>query len=182
MRQRQACTPIVGWLTGLMLLTGSLSGWSVRQSFAAQESFEVSATVTPGCLVQGGSAQGSRWGTLDFGTHSALSRDVVTTALNPSETIRLQCTRGLSLSMSVNEGRHYANGIRQLQGTGGAAVAYRLYSTSALSNELLPGQAISLTAPADGADLRLPIYGRLQLSPDDSPGTYTDQLIVTLSW
>lgn len=54
--------------------------------------------------------------------------------------------------------------------------------TSALSNELLPGQAISLTAPADGADLRLPIYGRLQLSPDDSPGTYTDQLIVTLSW
>ncbi|WP_165814154.1 Csu type fimbrial protein [Kushneria phyllosphaerae] len=157
-------------------------GWSVPKCYAAQESFEVSATVTPGCLVQGGSAQGSRWGVLDFGTHSALSSAVVTTALTPSETIRLQCTRGLSLSMSVNQGQHYGGGARQLQSTGGAAVPYRLYSTSAMDNELLPGQAVSLTAPDDGVDVQLPIYGRLQLSPEDPPGSYTDQLIVTLSW
>lgn len=182
MRKRQACPPVVAWLPGLILIGGCLTGWPVRQCLAAQESFEVSAIVTPGCLVQGGSAQGSRWGTLDFGTHSALSSAVVTTALTPSNTIRLQCTRGLSLSMSVGQGQHYIDGTRQLQSAEGASVGYRLYSTSALSDELLPGQAISLTAPADGADLQLPIHGRLQLSPEDPPGSYTDQLIVTLSW
>ncbi|GHC25719.1 polyketide synthase [Kushneria pakistanensis] len=165
-------------LIGLCLML-----WHAQESpAAAQDNFEVSATVMPGCLVQGGSARGSRWGVLDFGTHSALSSPVVTTALLPSDTIRLQCTKGLTLSMSINQGQHYSDGLRQLQNAGGAAVPYRLYSTSALSNELLPGQAMSLAAPNDGTDLQLPIYGRLQLRPDDPPGRYTDQLIVTLSW
>lgn len=178
MRRRQICTPIVAVLLGI----GGCLGGGVRQGLAAQERFEVSAIVTPGCHVQGGSLQGSRWGVLDFGTHSALVGRMITAALTPSETIRLQCTRGLSLSMSVNEGRHYVEGIRQLQNANGTGVAYRLYSNSALSHELLPGQEVSLAAPENGNELQLPIYGRLQLSPDTSPGTYTDQLIVTLSW
>ncbi|SFC72474.1 Spore coat protein U (SCPU) domain-containing protein [Kushneria avicenniae] len=153
-----------------------------QYSHAAQESFDVSAIVTPGCLVQGGSAQGGRWGVLDFGRHSALSQAVVTTSLTPSESIRLQCTRGLSLSMSVNQGQHYNSGTRQLQNAEGGQVGYRLYSDSARSDELLPGQATSLMAPEDGTDLQLPLYGRLQLGPNVPPGTYTDQLVVTLSW
>lgn len=182
MRRRQGFPLLLARSMGLIMIAGGLIGWPEKRGCAAQENFEVSATVTPGCLVQGGSAQGSRWGVLDFGTHSALSSQVVTTSLIPSETIRLRCTRGLSLSMSVNQGQHYSNGTRQLQNASGAGVAYRLYGTSALNSELLPGQAIALAAPDDGADLQLPIHARLQLSPDDPPGSYTDQLIVTLTW
>lgn len=53
--------------------------------------FEVSATISAGCLVVGGV---TTYGVLDFGTRSALATGVVGTSLGGT-TVTFQCTPGL---------------------------------------------------------------------------------------
>ena len=70
-------------------------------SAVTSQSFQVSATIIPGCLIVGGS---SNYGALTYGGHSALATSTVTAALTGGVT--LQCTPGVTLSMSVDGGQH----------------------------------------------------------------------------
>ena len=78
-------------------------------SAVVNQSFQVSATITPGCLIVGG---GANYGTLAYGSYSALATSTVTAALTGGVT--LQCTPGVALSMSVDGGLYSSTG-RNLQ-------------------------------------------------------------------
>lgn len=67
---------------------------------ATTATFQVSATVTSGCLVVGG---GSNYGALNFGTFAALATGTVTAQLSANP-VTLQCTPGITLSMQVGGG------------------------------------------------------------------------------
>ena len=145
---------------------------------ATSSSFEVSASIVPGCLVQSGTQV---FGVLDFGTHSALARGAVSASLGGTG-VRLRCTPGVLLSMSLDAGQHAVAGVRHLQRVGaGQRLAYQLYRDAGLSQVVGVGQALSLIY-SDPNAIALPLYGRLQLPGDLPAGQYSDAVQVTLTW
>lgn len=149
--------------------------------------FDVSATITAGCLVDGLGSSGNagRIGGLDFGVDSTFSTATHTATTTSGQSIRLRCTPGANLMMSIDGGGHAAAGVRNLQsGANSAArIAYSLCRDAGCAQPISIGT--SYAVPVSGAnseDVRLPIYGRLTLPGARPPGIYADTLTVTLTW
>lgn len=143
---------------------------------ATSQSFQVSATVTAGCLVVGGV---SNYGGLNFGSRSALATGPVQVALTGG--VQLQCTPGVTLNMSVDGGQYNSGGRNMQLTTGSNRVAYQLFRDAAFSQSLGIGQTVPV-AYSDANNIRLPIYGQVQLPGNQPGGTYSDVLQVQLSW
>ncbi|AZE89997.1 Csu type fimbrial protein [Pseudomonas orientalis] len=145
-------------------------------SAVTSQSLQVSATVTPGCLIVG---VGSNYGALTYGSFSALATGTVTAALTGGVT--LQCTPGVALSMSVDGGLHSATGRNLQLNSGSARVAYQLFRDAAFSQSLGVNQSVSVSY-SNANTISLPIYGRVILPGNQPGGTYSDTLQVQLSW
>ena len=143
---------------------------------ATSQSFQVSATVVPGCLVVGGV---SSYGSLNFGSQSALASHTVRVALTAG--VQLQCTPGVTLNMTVDGGQYNNSGRHMQLSTGSNRVAYQLFRDAGYSQSLGIGQTVAV-AYADANNIRLPIYGQVQLPGNQPGGTYNDVLQVPLSW
>jgi len=140
------------------------------------QSFQVSATVTAGCLVVGGV---SNYGNLNFGSQSALATTTVQVALTGG--VQLQCTPGVTMNMTVDGGQYNSSGRHMQLTTGSNRMAYQLFRDAAYSQSLGIGQSVAV-AYADANNIRLPIYGQAQLPGNQPGGTYSDVLQVQLSW
>lgn len=161
---------------GIALLL--LSAASAPQSLTAatSQSFQVSATVTAGCLVVGG---GANYGGLNFGSRSALATGTVQVALTGG--VQLQCTPGVSLNMSIDGGQYNSSGRHMQVNSGSARVAYALFRDAAYSQSLGIGQSVAV-AYSDANNISLPVYGQVQLPGNQPGGTYSDVLQVQLTW
>jgi spore coat protein U-like protein len=140
------------------------------------QSFQVSATVTAGCLVVGGV---SNYGSLNFGSRSALATSTVQVALTGG--VQLQCTPGVTLNMTVDGGQYNSSGRHLQLTTGSNRVAYSLFRDAAFSQSLGIGQSVAV-AYTDANNISLPIYGQVLLPGSQPGGTYSDVLQVQLSW
>ncbi|HEY3590469.1 MAG TPA: spore coat U domain-containing protein [Buttiauxella sp.] len=150
-------------------------------SAVTTQSFQVGATITPGCSIASGS--GGLFGTLNFGSHSGVENSITSTALLPDTSLALACTPGVALSMTIDGGKYYTT-VRNMVRTGSSeAVPYRLYTSGALTanTEIMVNQAVPVTY-SNSNNITLPIYGAAQLTGFSPAGSYTDQLAVTLSW
>ncbi|MFJ3368123.1 spore coat U domain-containing protein [Pseudomonas sp. NPDC086251] len=152
--------------------------WAISRPLLAvtSQSFQVSANVTPGCLVSGGV---SHYGTLDFGSHPAVTTDTVNIALSGG--LQLQCTSGVTLTLLVDGGQHNTSGRHLQLGTSANRVSYQLFRDVGLSQTLGIGQSVAVTY-SDANNIRLPIYAQVQLPGDQPVGIYRDVLLVQLSW
>ncbi|CAM3690287.1 Spore coat protein [Pseudomonas reidholzensis] len=145
---------------------------------ATTSTFQVSAQIVAGCLVVGGV---SNYGTLNFGTQSALATATLSAAVGGT-TVTFQCTPGVALSMALDGGQNSASGTRNLKRTGGTQLlAYQLYRDAAYSQSLAIGQSVAVSY-SDPTAIKLPVYGRTQLSGVLPAGTYTDSVQVTVTW
>ena len=153
-------------------------GWGMPVSLLAvtSQSFQVSATITPGCLVASG---GTNYGSLAFGSYSALATSTASVALTSS--VVLQCTPGVTLSMTVDGGLYNSGGRRMQLNSGTAKVAYQLFRDAAFSQSLGISQSVSVVY-SNANNITLPIYGRVQLPGNTPGGTYSDTLQVQLTW
>lgn len=145
------------------------------------QSFQLSATITPGCSVSTGS--GAALGNLDFGSYSGVENRQVSSQFVPNTALTLACTPGVALSMTVDGGRNYGT-VRNMQRAGGTQrVGYRLYSTSSLAanSEIGVNQPVSVTY-SNSNNIALPLFGVAFLTGFSPAGNYSDQLTVTLSW
>ncbi|MFJ4457834.1 spore coat U domain-containing protein [Pseudomonas sp. NPDC089392] len=162
-------------------LAGGLAGIGVLLAApldaATTSTFVVSAQIVAGCLVVNGV---TNYGVLNYGTQSALSTGILSTSL--SGAVTFQCTPGVALSMSLDGGQNSASGTRNLKRTGGTQVlAYQLYRDAAYSQSLGIGQGVAVSY-TDATAIKLPVYGRVQLSGSLPAGTYTDVVQVTVTW
>ncbi|HEN8799722.1 spore coat protein U domain-containing protein [Pseudomonas sp. CM25] len=163
---------LAGGLTGLgVLLAAPLDA-------ATTSTFTVTAQIAAGCLVVGGVTS---YGVLNYGSQSALSTGILSTALGGSM-VTFQCTPGVAMSMSVDGGQNSASGTRNLKRSSGTQVlAYQLYRDAAYSQTLGIGQSVAVSY-SDPTAIRLPVYGRVQLTGTLPAGTYTDVVQVTVTW
>jgi len=167
----------VGRIANRAFVLGMLAAGTAAQA-GPSAMFQARATVVPGCAVEGG---GASWGRLDFGTAPALWEDEKTAAVALASDLRIACTPGVVLSMTVDGGHHQA-GVRQMEEpASGGLVPYRLYSDAGMQEELLPGQAVSL-AFADASNVAFALYGRAMIPGDTAAGTYADTVTVTINW
>lgn len=157
----------------LLLCAGSVP---LPLAAVTSQSFQVSATITPGCLVVGGV---SNYGSLNFGSRPALATGTVQVALTAG--VQLQCTPGVTLNMSVDGGQYNSGGRHMQLTTGSNRVAYQLFRDAAFSLSLGIGQSVAV-AYSDANNIHLPIYGQVQLPGNQPGGTYSDVLQVQLSW
>lgn len=142
--------------------------------------FQVQAIIQNGCLVSGGTGT-AIFGSLNFGTQPALSTQTISTALASNASWQLNCTPNMSLTMSLDGGQNY-NAGRQLAKTGGGTLQYQLYSDAGYTIPIQLNQAVTISNVGTGNNITLPVYGRLTLPGYAPVGTYTDTVVVTLSW
>lgn len=142
--------------------------------------FQVTAVIQNGCLVSGNTGT-PVFGTLNFGTQPTLSTQTISASLVSNPSYQLNCTPNMSLTMSLDGGQNY-NGGRRLARTAGGTLLYQLYSDAAYQNAIQTNQAVTLSSVGTGTNITLPIYGRVTLPGNARPGTYTDTVVVTLSW
>ena len=179
--------PEIRILAALLAVVASGGGPFSPVHAETNAEFDVSAEIVAGCLVDGlgGSGQAGTIGTLDFGSDSTFSTATHSATTTANQAVRLRCTPGVSLMMSVDGGAHAASGQRHLQfgANGGARIAYSLCRDAGCGQPIAIGASTSLTVgPADSDDVRLPLYATLTLPGTLPPGTYDDMLMVTLSW
>lgn len=150
-------------------------------------SFAVSATIQPGCAVDGLGMAGNSGtiGTLAFGAYSTMSTGTAQASLTDTQSITLRCTQNVVLTMTVDGGLHPASGSRHLQlaSNSAARLAYLLCTDSSCAQPIGIGQSATYTVTsANMNNVRLPIVGRLTLPGNAYAGTFTDTLTITLSW
>ena len=97
----------------------------------------VQMVIGAGCTIINGSVSGgiNQWGTLDFGSHSDLTNVVDAQTVGTSGNIQIQCSTGLTPSLTVNAGLHASGGQRYMQNTTTttSTIAYNIYSDAARS-------------------------------------------------
>jgi spore coat protein U-like protein len=174
-------------LAALLAVVASGGGHFSPAKAETSADFNVAAEIVPGCLVDGlgASGNGGAIGRLDFGTDSTFSTATHSATTTTNQTIRLRCTPGVSLVMSVDGGAHAAAGLRHLQcgASTTARITYALCRDAGCTQPIAIGGNVPVAVSgANSEDVRLPLYASLTLLGALPPGIYADMLTVTLSW
>jgi spore coat protein U-like protein len=133
--------------------------------------FNVTAFAAPSCNVSAA--------TLDFGLASGLAG-----AIDGVSTMTVTCSAGTPFSIALNGGNAGAvDPVQRKMSKGGEQISYGLYRDVA---RLLPwGETVGvdiLSGVGDGAAQPVTVYGRVPAQATPSPGTYTDTIVVTLTY
>src|SRR5690606_3442609 len=104
-------------LTAVAMIVACGGGISPAVRAETSAAFDVSASIVPGCLVDGLGETGSagNLGTLDFGTDSTFSTATRAASTSTSQTFRLRCTPSVTVQVAVDGGDHASGGARHLQ-------------------------------------------------------------------
>ncbi len=158
-------------MRGLAIFSGSMCGPLLALSAplsagTTSATLDVSLTVLPGCAVL--------VAPLAFAARAGSAADA-------EAEIEVQCSGDTAVAVSLDAGRHSADGQRRLSREGGPEVAYSVYSDAARtrpwSRGALAGQA------AGGTALRLMAYGRIEARDSAVPtGDYRDSITVTVAF
>lgn len=114
---------------------------------------------------------------LDFGTVAGLSA-----VPDQAASLSLQCPSGTSWQVGMGDGANNSGGRHMVSGTG-ARVAYALYRDPARTQGW--GQTLNGNTAAgvsNGSTTTLPIYGRVPSQASQPPGSYSDTVVVTLTY
>ena len=136
----------------------------------ARPSFNTTATVAANCLI---STQ-----PVDFGTTGVLSGNVDATGQ-----VSVNCTPGTTYSVGLGNGQTGTGPTSRRMALGNQGITYGLYRDTARS---LPwGSTIGTNTVAGtgtGAAQGIPVYGRVPAQTTPAPGTYTDTVVVTVTY
>ena len=153
---------------------------------------DVSAVIEAGCLVTNSAGVESDlngredmvWGSLDFGSVPAAGNSgSAETSLLWNQSIRVSCTPGIGLSMSIDSGTN-GNRLMKHEATG-STLQYYLYTDATMTadSEIPVDTPVDLAAfSIDYENVIFPIFARVILPDVSASGTYVDTVRVTLEW
>ena len=153
-------------------------------------------TLVDGCAIFGaidGPTTGANFGQLQFGAHASTFTGTVSATVSAGAggagATQIICSPDVSgLTISVDGGQNAGEGSSIGVGTRAMAfqssyLPYEVYRDAAMSSAYPIATPQSIATPSN-APADLPIYGRVNKTDTGAlaTGTYTDQLLVTLSW
>jgi len=133
--------------------------------------FSVRAQAMPSCVVSGA--------TLDFGPTGFLGR-----VTDGQTTLAAVCTNGTAYTVGLNGGQSNASDPAQRRMRQGKdAVIYGLFLDASRTRPFgdITGSN-TFAGTGDGTSQSIPVFGRVPAQPTPPAGTYTDQVIVTLTF
>lgn len=138
----------------------------------SQTSFSATATVPPECHISVGDI-------LDFGQFAGLPGPAVTA----TAAIDLICRRGTAWRLSLGDGLHAQGATRRMSNGSGAYAPYELYRDAAMTQRF--GQTVNvdqLAGTGTGSNQSVTVYGRVPAAQSLIPGSYSDQVVVTVTY
>jgi spore coat protein U-like protein len=137
----------------------------------ATATFTVNASVAANCLLA--------LQNIDFGTKGVLSANSDATG-----GVSVTCTPGTTYTVSLNGGTTNSAPTARKMSKGAETVTYGLYKDAARSqpwgNATTPGSTVPGTG--NGLVQALTVYGRVPPQTTPTPGTYTDTVVVTVTY
>jgi spore coat protein U-like protein len=134
-------------------------------------SFSATATVLASCAVSATN--------LDFGTTGTLTSNIDSTS-----SIKVSCTNGSPYQIGLDAGTGTGATVTNRKMTlSGATVNYALYSNSSRTTNW--GNTVgtdTVGGTGTGASQLLTVYGRVPSQSTPAPGTYTDTIVVTVTY
>lgn len=160
-RQRPMLWAVVGLL--MLLATGQV------RAATATTTFNVSATVQTSCSVSASD--------LAFGIYDAASA----TDTTATSTIAVTCSLATAYTISLNNGNFYSSTRRM--GTGAARLAYDIYRDVGMTGIFgLAASALGVSGIGTGLAVNTTIYGKIPKNQAVAPGSYSDQITVTVEY
>ncbi|MDF7630917.1 MULTISPECIES: spore coat U domain-containing protein [unclassified Pantoea] len=164
------------------------AGWLLSASpcFASSttDSFQVTAEITSGCAFgSSGSSSSTDFGTLDFGTMSAISSNVDVASSSGAGSIVVTCTPGTAITLALDYGENGGSSSSRYLSNGSATLAYQLYQDAAHTTVWgSDSLAYSVSSFPDSTQTYT-VYGRLFATAGlPASGTYSDTVTVTLTY
>ena len=116
--------------------------------------------------------------TLNFGSTGILSA-----AKTASSPLLTTCTNGTPYAIALDGGQTGASDpTHRAMSKGSEFVYYGLYKDSALSQPWGTAAGTTASSTGSGAAQSLPVYGNVPIQATPSPGTYSDTVVVTLTY
>ena len=166
---------IVSASPGVAIATVMLTAlWfsSDARATTATSSFSVTMTISASCTVVSAA-------TLNFG-----SQGVLTTAVNQTTTLQVQCTDTTPYNIGLDAGTGSGATVTTRKMTSGAnTVNYSLYSDT--NHTVVWGNTVgtnTVSATAIGASQSYTVYGQVPAQTTPGPGTYNDTITVTVTY
>ncbi|MCX7279260.1 MAG: spore coat U domain-containing protein [Burkholderiales bacterium] len=143
---------------------------SVARAASATANFNVTATVATSCAV---TATEMAFGTYDGGS----ATDATTTS-----TINVNCSLLTPYTISLNNGSFAAGSTRRM-GNGTSRLTYEIYRDPAMTG-IFGTVAATLGVSGVGTGVAIPniIYGKIPKNQNVAPGSYLDQITVTVDY
>lgn len=180
-------SPISSRLTGFSTVAAALalaSGLAHGQQISG--TIDSSIILEAACSVEEQTGSGVDFGTLSFGTHSALFTEADAQVAGAGG-ISVLCSQGVTATFTLLSGLHdgeAGSAVHAMQHTSDddAYVGYTLFTDSARTELLALNGEIELDEFEDGPQ-SIDLYGRAFGDPGNLPaGTYEDTLQVQLTW
>jgi spore coat protein U-like protein len=149
--------------------TGSPPSCTTVTQNATRPTFTVLAAVQENCLV---TAQN-----INFGTHGVLSAQVDATG-----GLGVTCSSGASYTIGLNNGLTGTGPTARRMTLGAQAVIYGLYKNAARTQPWGNSGAQLVTGTGAGTLQTLTVYGRVPAQATPPAGTYTDTVVVTVTY
>jgi spore coat protein U-like protein len=144
---------------------------------------EIKIEVVNGCMLNNVTSGFATLGTLNFG--DIYKSNVITDAQTSSGNgnIELRCTPGTTAKITMGAGL-YGSSVsnRKMRLTAGVTTLnYQIYTSSNRQTVWDDTVGVSVTFNSDVTQ-SIPIYGRVPVQATPTSGTYTDQIILTVSY
>ena len=154
--------------------TLALSAATTAQAATRTENMAVSMTVSASCVVTAG--------TLAFGTQTALPA-----AVDQQGTFTVNCSNTTPYTIALDAGQNGGGSVTSRRMKGGASntdfVNYSLFTnTGRTTNWGTTTGTDTVAGTGSGASQTLTVYGRVPAQTINSPGGYTDNVTITVTY
>jgi spore coat protein U-like protein len=171
---REDLRNVLVWVAGALLIAVVSSGSVVAQGQSKTANLKVSAAVVANCLVT----------TTDvvFGNYDPVGANG-TTPLDAEGSVTLTCTRGVHARVRLAYGQ-YASGNLRRMASGSDRLSYELYLDAQRTTPwnspfgFFPGTGAAVSV----APYTRPVYGRVAAGQDVPVGSYSDEVLVLVTF
>ncbi|MDB5723210.1 MAG: lipoprotein [Alphaproteobacteria bacterium] len=146
---------------------GSVIYWTGSNSATATFTVTESAPATCSASVTG----------LGFGTYAG-------TAITAQATVSVTCTSPTPYTAALGAGANVSGTQRRMKSAGGQFISYNLYSNAARTTAWGDGTGLGATVAGTGNGAAQPyiVYGRTVAGILPTPATYSDSVVVTITY
>ncbi|WP_031395497.1 Csu type fimbrial protein [Sphingomonas sp. STIS6.2] len=164
------------------LAVSAVAGCASGSMAETSRTFRVGAVIANGCAISADT--GGNWGSIDLGSVNGVDGGAAQGSLVTAVAAGLQidCTPGMSVTLTADNGTQPSNGVRQLVHATRPAdrMPYQLFANG--SQTPWTSQAIALAFPIGTSRLSVPVHARAVVQRGVAAGRYSDVVRITVTW